>query len=307
MKKYVQLSLVIAALILFPQNGNGQENPAKKVLIVVEGGSDLKNYAIGDGRQLATLLGHFNVTATLKGVNKYSGGEVNNFDFTFYIGFNPRNVVPPRFLEDVLATDKPVVWMNTGMIEFSKKYNVRKKFGFTVSLLDSVDGFDFVKSNNRTYTKGEPNTNLIEIADRRLVTVVASAYSSKKRKEAPYIIKSKHLMYIADSPFASATENDRYLLFADMLHDILGEQHEESHSALIRIEDVDPLENPDKLRDIADILSARDIPFLVGVIPFYVDRPPSTLNSGTKARTSRSKMRPRRAMQKKLSLEFRNL
>ena len=26
-------------------------------------GADLKNYAIGDGRQLATLLGHFNVTA----------------------------------------------------------------------------------------------------------------------------------------------------------------------------------------------------------------------------------------------------
>jgi len=60
-------------------------------------------------------------------------------------------------------------------------------------------------------------------------------------------------MYIADSPFASATENDRYLLFADMLHDILHEQHEESHSALIRIEDVDPLQSPDQLRDIADI------------------------------------------------------
>lgn len=271
MKKYVQLSFVIAALVLFPQNGNSQENPPKKVLIVVEEGADVKNFAIGTGRQLATLLGHFNVATTLKGVNKYGGGEVNNFDFTFYIGWNPRNVVPSRFLEDVLATDKPVVWMNTGMIEFSKKYNVQKKFGFAVSMLDSVDGFDLVKSNNRVFTKGEPNTNLIDISDRRLVTVVATAYSSKKRKEIPYIVKSKHLMYIADSPFGSVTESDRYLLFADMLHDILGEQHEESHSALIRIEDVDPLENPDNLRDIADILSGRDIPFLVGVIPFYVD------------------------------------
>ena len=128
-----------------------------------------------------------------------------------------------------------------------------------------------VKSNNKVFTKGEPNANIIDIANRRLVSVVAVAYSTKKRKEIPYIIKSKNLMYIADSPFASATENDRYLLFADMLHDILHEQHEESHSALIRIEDVDPLQSPDQLRDIADILSARGIPFLVGVIPFYVD------------------------------------
>ena len=57
---------------------------------------------------------------------------------------------------------------------------------------------------------------------------------------------------------------------ADLL-DFLGENHEESHSALIRIEDISPLDNPDHLREIADILSAKGIPFLVGVIPFYVD------------------------------------
>ena len=179
--------------------------------------------------------------------------------------------MPAKFLDDVLATGKPVIWMNTGMIEFSEKYNLRKKYGFSVSTLDSLDDFDMVKSNNKVFTKGEPNANIIDISNRRLVTVVAVAYSTKKRREIPYIIKSKNLMYIADSPFASATENDRYLLFADMLHDILHEQHEESHSALIRIEDVDPLQSPDQLRDIADILSARGIPFLVGVIPFYVD------------------------------------
>jgi uncharacterized protein YdaL len=263
--------LIAAAILLFSYQGNSQENPPKKILIVVEGNTDLKNYAVGDGRQLATLLGHFNVTSTVKGVNRYAPGDLNNFDFTFYIGFNPRNPVPSRFLDDVLATGKPVIWMNTGMIEFSKRIALRKKFGFAVSRLDSLDEFDMVKSGNRVFTKGEPNTNIIEIADRRLVSIVAIAYASKKRKEVPYIIKSKNLTYIADSPFASATENDRYLLFADMLHDILGEQHEESHSALIRIEDVDPLENPDQLRDIADILSDRGIPFLVGVIPFYVD------------------------------------
>jgi len=55
-----------------------------------------------------------------------------------------------------------------------------------------------------------------------------------------------------------------------MLHDILGQPHEETHSALLRIEDISPMDNPARLREIADILSSRGIPFLVGVIPFYV-------------------------------------
>ena len=36
-----------------------------------------------------------------------------------------------------------------------------------------------------------------------------------------------------------------------MLHDIIGEQHETSHTALIRIEDVNPMEDPDRLREVA--------------------------------------------------------
>jgi len=40
---------------------------------------------------------------------------------------------------------------------------------------------------------------------------------------------------------------------------------------MIRIEDVTLFENPDNLREVADILSSRGIPFMVGVIPFYVD------------------------------------
>ena len=56
-----------------------------------------------------------------------------------------------------------------------------------------------------------------------------------------------------------------------ILHDILHEDHETSHRAMIRIEDVTLYENPDNLREIADILSSRGIPFMVGVIPFFVD------------------------------------
>ncbi|MDD8018670.1 MAG: DUF2334 domain-containing protein [Bacteroidota bacterium] len=263
--------IFLSCLIIVWCSVYAQAPATKKILIVVEGSSDLKNFAIGDGRQLADLLGHFHTETTIEGIAKYSPHQIENFDFTFYIGFHASNTPPLKFLEDVLSTSKPVIWLNTGMKEFSKQFPLKKQFGFFVSQFDSMSVFDQVKFGSTLFTKGEPNINIIEISNRKLASIVATAYSTKKKIEVPYIVRSKNLTYIADSPFASATETDRYLLFSDMLHDILGEQHEESHSALIRIEDVDPLESPEQLRNIADLLSSKEIPFLVSVIPFYVD------------------------------------
>lgn len=248
-----------------------EDQSPKKILVVTEGKTDLKNYAIADGRQLAALLGHFRTSTTVHGLDKYSSGGMDAYDYTFYIGFSARHQPSAVFLDDVLKTRKPVVWLNTGFKEFSSLHNVKQRFGFVVSRFDTSSEFDLVKSSGRMYQKGEPNLNVIEIVRGASVTVLATAVSSKTKKEIPYIIQSRNLTYVADSPLSSAGESDRYLLFADMLHDLLKENHPESHSALIRIEDVTPLENPEKLRDIADILSGRGIPFLVSVVPFYVD------------------------------------
>ena len=242
----------------------------KNVLVVVEGETSLHNYAFGDGRQLATLLGHFDTDTKLIGVRDYRAGLVNKFDIVFYVGFHADNSVPGVFLDDILSTEKPVVWLNTGFREFSSRPAVKARWGFTVTRLDSTSDFGTVRCGERVFRKGEPNLNIIEVSDRQKATVIATASSSKTHREYPYIIQSRNLRYFADSPFASAGDADRYLLFADMLHDILGQPHEESHSALVRIEDISPMDNPARLREIADILSSRGIPFLVGVIPFYV-------------------------------------
>ena len=261
---------LLSCFILSPFAG-AESSTQKNILILVEGNTDLKNYAMGDGRQLATLLGHFNARFTLKGVNEYAPGEMKRYDRTFYIGFQAHNSVPASFAQDVLSLGTRIFWLNTGFEDFSRRYPVGKRFGFSVSQIDSLSNFDEVQFGNKTFTKGEPNINTVTITNRRLVEVQATAFSTKRKKEIPYIVTSGNLTYIADSPFANATESDRYILFADLLHDYLGENHEQSHSAIIRIEDVSPLDNPDHLREIADILSARGIPFAVGVIPFFVD------------------------------------
>ncbi|MGE5498766.1 MAG: DUF2334 domain-containing protein, partial [Syntrophothermus sp.] len=271
MKKLLLCGILLLLALCITSAGFAQSNAAKKILILAQGSSDLRNIAIADARQLAELMGHFDTKVTIKGVDEYKHGELNAYDYTFYLGFYVINQVPSVFMDDVFRTEKPVIWMNTGIIEFARKYPLKDRFGFNVSKIDSLTEYDQVKSDKKIFSKGEGKCNLVEISDKKSVEVIATAYSSKKRKEVPYIIKTKNLMYVSDSPIAYATETDRYLLFADMLHDILKENHASSHSAILRIEDINPTDSPDNIRAVTDILSERGIPFLIGVIPFYVN------------------------------------
>jgi uncharacterized protein YdaL len=265
----------IFLLLVFPakarQSPFKTDIPAKHVLILFEGSDVPTNLARGDARQLAMLLGHFTVDYKIKGVDAFVPGELKYYDITFFVGFSKHYDPPDRFLRDVYSTDRRFVWMNTGFERFAKSYDLASRYGFNFLKFDTVMHFDYVRVEKKTFTKGEPNMNLVAVTNSKKAGVIATAYSSSARREYPYMLVSENFMYIADSPFASATETDRYIYFADLLHDLLGEHHEENHRALLRIEDVDVFENPSRLRDIADLMYSKHVPFLVGIIPFFVD------------------------------------
>jgi uncharacterized protein YdaL len=268
MKRVILFPLFLIFSVSFSVAAN---YPDKKVLVLVEGEYNLKSYATGQGRQLVQLLGHFNTTVKIDGINNYKAHDIDKYDYLFYVGFSGLATMPFDFCSDVIKTSKPVIWINSGFLDFCKKQNVEKRFGFTVTEYEHNSIFGFVKADNVVYLKGTSDINFIQIQNKKAVEIWATAFSVKPKKEVPYMVKSDNLIYVADLPFTGATESDRYLYFADKLHDILGEQHAENHQAIIRIEDVTPLNDPDKLREVADILSERGIPFLVGVVPIYVD------------------------------------
>ncbi len=268
MKKNIILLFALAFSVL---TAFTQPYPLKKVLILVEGNYDMNKKATGQGRELAQLMGHFNTVVTIQGTNSYRSHDIDKCDYLFYVGFSPDNHPPAALCHDVITTTKPVTWINTGFSDFCREEDVAKKFGFNVTALDKTSGFDMVKTKNFNFTKGSEDTYIIQIKDKKAVEVWGMAFSTKTLAETPYMVKSGNLVYVADLPTIGAEVNDRYLLFSDKLHDILQENHSESHQAMIRIEDVTPLNDPDKLREVADILSERGIPFLVGVVPIYVN------------------------------------
>ncbi|TLY31333.1 MAG: DUF2334 domain-containing protein [Ignavibacteria bacterium] len=269
----ISCRLLFTLLLIFAAHSlcAGQGSAPKRILILFEGSDTPSNIGRGDARELAMLLGHFNVNYQLQGLDSYVPGELNGYDITFFIGYSKRYEPPEKFMRDIFTTRRLAIWMNTGLERFSTQFDLEKQFGFRFVRFDTTSNFDSVRGRNRTFTKGEPNLNITTLVNPAVAEVLATAYSSSTRREAPYVIRTDHFVYVADSPFASATETDRYILFADLLHDLLDEQHQEIHRALVRIEDVDVFENPSRLREIADLLASKHVPFLVGIIPFFVD------------------------------------
>ncbi|MFA7324932.1 MAG: polysaccharide deacetylase family protein, partial [Candidatus Nanopelagicales bacterium] len=124
----------------------------------------------------------------------------------------------------------------------------------------------------------------VTINDPSLATVIATAQHEADGSSIPWATRSKGLTYVGENPFVYATEADRYIAFADLMFDLLAPTTPERHRAMVRLEDVSPMSNPKRLRELADVLSSRNIPYSLAVFPIYVD--PNGLGKGKELRVT---------------------
>jgi uncharacterized protein YdaL len=125
-----------------------------------------------------------------------------------------------------------------------------------------------------------PELNLVMVTDPVLARVHAFAYSTFTGARNPYITQAANLWVVGDLPFSYFSEEDRYLAFADVLHDMLGINHAETHRALVRLEDVSAVYDDNDLNSAFQVLTAHGAPFSVATIPIYRD-PLGMDNNGT--------------------------
>jgi len=231
-------------------------------------------------RSLANLLGHFSVPCNISPVEQYSAGQIESYRTVFYLGVVYNNPLPVAFVQDVMQTSRTVCWFryNLWRIAWNERGyyepGFEARFGFRF-LGMGRPGHTRVSYRGHWFTKnaGDPDVGLTELIDRGAGSILAYSHPPEglSGDPVPYIVRGGNLWYVADIPFAYVAEEDRYLAFADALHDILGIQHAESHRGLIRIEDVNPTTSPDALRAIADYLFSEGVPFLISVVPVYQD------------------------------------
>lgn len=260
--------IAVALITLYSLSAFG----GNRVLIVYEGKDFRGNPAKGDALQLFQLLGHFDLRKKIVAADDYKSGECNSFDYVFFNGFDVNCQPPDRFLDDISRFKGTIVWLNTGIMALNARHNMEEKYGFVPVRYDSTLGFDAVVPTDRDFRfdKGDNYLTIISIAKSSRVEILANAYAPH-HVVAPYAVHSGNLYLFGDCPFSYIGPTDRYIFFAEKLHEILNQEHPEFHSAMVRIEDVDPTEDPGSIRKITDLLYGEHVPFLIAVVPFYVD------------------------------------
>ena len=256
---------------------------------------------------LRNLLGHFKTQVDFLPVENYVSGTVTPYQFIFYLGSLFDNPIPSAFLADVAQNPlKTVVWFKYNLWQFTGHLgaaNFASQYGFNFVTLRNLDGapsaatpnpgfFDTVLYKNKEFVKyysydaptgaisADPDVGIAQIVDAIKAKALVNIKNSKTLEQTPYIVRAGNFWYVADLPFSYIGPRDRYLVICDILHDILNSKVQESHRALVRLEDVSEITDPSAVKTLADYLSARRIPFSLALIPFYRD-PLGSYNNGT--------------------------
>ncbi|MFI5932370.1 DUF2334 domain-containing protein [Actinoplanes sp. NPDC051494] len=232
--------------------------------------------------QTANLASHFG-SWTAAPVTAYKAGDLNTFTAVVYVGSTYDEPLPAAFLDDVTATKKPVTWIYDNIWQLSSRdASFAANHGFTSGTFDGTDvaEVDYKGKKLTRATTGGAGIMNLTVSDTTKFKTLASAVRPDGTS-FPWAVQSGNFTYVGEIPFAYVTHDDRYIAFADLLFDSLGDTgvSRERHRALARIEDVGPDSDPAELKAIADYLYAEKVPFSVAVYPRYRD-PKGVQNNG---------------------------
>lgn len=270
--------------------------PSVLVLYDAPSGTEYDKIGLAYAVMLRNLLGHFDAQVVLSPVQKYSPGAVNSFDATFYIGAAYDHPLPAAFLSDAATTTRKLVWFkhNLWQLAWEPAYNFTATRGISFQGLRGLNAapsssepdpgfFDTIHYKNKPFVKyyawdgarnvvnADPDVGIAAVADATRAAQVVSMSNPKTAETAPYVLRSGDFWYVADAPFSFIGPRDRYLVLTDLLHDMLGIPHAESHRAMVRLEDVNAWTTVTSMQTLTDYLWSKRIPFSIATIPYFTD------------------------------------
>lgn len=220
----------------------------------------------------ANLVSHFGRWKA-KPVAEYEAGELAGYTALVYLGSTYDARLPSALLDDVLRTNRPVIWVGDNISQLSRRDgDFAASYGWRPLRIDR-SAVSEVRYKDRSLTRWSRDAQgimLAEVLDRARARVLAHAVRSGGTT-FPWAIRSRNLTYVGEVPFSYVSETDRMLAFADLLFDALAPRTRERHRALVRLEDINPRSDPDDLRAAADYLHAKGIRFGFGLSPYYRD------------------------------------
>lgn len=222
-------------------------------------------------------------------VTSYQAGQIGQYTATIYIGSTYDEPLPTTFLDDVYNATRPVIWIYDNIWQLTNRYpDFATKYGWMWSQFD-LSSVSHVLYNGTTLTRDgvHDQSGIMNYStlDTSKVQVLAQAVRDSDGSTLPWAIRSGNLTYIGEIPFAYTSETDRVIAFDDMLFDALDPSAPTRHRAMVRLEDINPSQDPAELKQVVDYLVSQGIPFGFGVSPIYTD-PNGYYSGGTPEQSS---------------------
>ncbi|GAA3241308.1 DUF2334 domain-containing protein [Dactylosporangium siamense] len=248
-----------------PPPGAASRPPASGVLVLYdttgEFGSLGELYAV----QAGNLASHFDKWEA-QPVTRYTAGSAARHRLTIYIGSTYDEPLPDAFLTDV-AAGAPVLWLGANIWQLIEKHGVT---GLETAAVNDA-AVTTIRYHGTELTRNAAAGAMVRVGlSPGTATTLADAVLPDGGV-TPYAVRAGALTYLTEVPLTYVSFDDRYLILADLLFDLLDPGAPQRHRALVRIEDVGPHSDPAQLRTIADFLSARGVPFSVAVFAVYDD------------------------------------
>ncbi|GGM39824.1 hypothetical protein GCM10011351_27460 [Paraliobacillus quinghaiensis] len=230
-----------------------ENNPSVLVVYHPENGEvDEQN-----NRMLDILISHFTSDLTFKPIADVARADLKDVTHIFYYGYQSEHI--PQTFQDVIRT-----------------------FGGTfVALGENIeqlgDRFSFITQvsyeNFTAITLAGTEDKVTSILPHQVKNVLISNESELllialdgEGNQYPLMVRKDSAYYFATSTIGPPLSP--YL--AEVLHEVFNIEHQETHPGYIRLEDVHPLVEAEKVVAIAKVLKDRNIPYMIAVIPVYI-------------------------------------
>ena len=258
-------SILFLSILLFfiPKSFALAAKNTEKALIIYESETSISSVE-NKVNYLNELLYVFNKNVKKMQIDDYKSGDMKSYNSVFVINIQ-NDIGNKQFLEDLSSYENKIYWIGDKIEDFfneSKKYKIKYD-----SQNNSIS--ELIYKEDSLIINSENSFNIITPSeDSKVLAKMSDGYNTY-----PFVINEDNLYYI------SRWDLEDSFIFEDSLNDFYNTQNFDEEKIFVRIEDVHPFRDTTKLREIADYLYSKDIPFMIALIPTFVDSKTKHINT----------------------------
>lgn len=212
-------------------------------------------------RMLDMLLGHYTHNIRFVPSSSVQKRDIEQIDCLVYYG-QEKELLPKSFLEMIATYDQKFIAIGHNVDQLESHFDFLTQIPSDVIVDRARLNTDSIKELSFT---SQYMLNM-EVVKKERVDIVISG--KKDHREYPLLLKKGRNYYFA----SDFLKHSFAILFGEALLNIFQEDTDlMKHPGYIRLEDIHPLVDPDKLMEIAQVLVEKEIPYMIAVIPIYTN------------------------------------